>query len=379
MPDTPALQNAFGQPGGQHAGCGFPAAHLMGMFDAATGLLLDVLAAPFRTHDLSQMPALHPRLQAGDVLVADRGFCSYAHVALLYLRNIHPVFRLHQKVLVDFTPNRPYQPVEKVNSACERSSVVLAAYEILDESTDSPAFSSLPDQPIPRSRRRSTSSTGCYARPGDKHASGLPRSRWVRLLGVQDQVVEWFKPVPRSRWMPPGAFALLPASMQVRQLRYRVSAPGFRTREITLATTLLDGEAYPADELAELYHCRRQVETDLRYLKTAMGMNVLRCKSVDAVEKELLMFALAYNLVCCVMLAAGRRQGVPPDRISFIDAVRWVRAARDGRPLSPLNVNPLRPGRLEPRVRKRRPKQSPVMRTPRQNLREALEAQRVDA
>ncbi|TFG85256.1 MAG: IS4 family transposase [Hyphomicrobiales bacterium] len=326
MADTPALQAAFGQPGGQRAGCGFPVAHLLAMFDAATGLLLDVLAAPLRTHDLSQVSHLHRRLQADDVVVADRGFCSYVHLALLCLRGIHAVFRLHQKMLVDFTPGRP------------------------------------------------------HARPGDKRGpSGLPRSRWVRLLGVQDQVVEWFKPVAAPRWMSATAYASLPASLFVRELRYRVTAPGYRTRHITLVTTLLDDEVCPADELAQLYRCRWQVETNLRYLKVALGMDVLRCKSVEGVRKELLMFALIYNLVRCVMLAAGKQQGVPPDRISFIDATRWLQAARDGRPLPRLKVNPLRLGRLEPRVRKRRPKQYSLMKHPRQVLRNALEIQSVNA
>lgn len=76
MPDTPELHAHFGQPGGQQPGCGFPVAHLMALFHAGTGMVLEVLAAPLRTHEMSQVVALHPALQPGDVLVADRGFCS---------------------------------------------------------------------------------------------------------------------------------------------------------------------------------------------------------------------------------------------------------------------------------------------------------------
>ena len=76
MPDTPALQEHFGQPGQQLPGCGFPVAHLLALFHAGTGLIVQILAAPLRTHDLSEVVGLHPALRSGDVLVADRGFCS---------------------------------------------------------------------------------------------------------------------------------------------------------------------------------------------------------------------------------------------------------------------------------------------------------------
>ena len=83
----------------------------------------------------------------------------------------------------------------------------------------------------------------------------------------------------------------------MRELRYRVEVPGFRRREITLVTTLLDAAAYPATELAELYFRRWQVELNFRHMKITMKMDVLRCETVEGVLKELAMFALAYNLV----------------------------------------------------------------------------------
>jgi hypothetical protein len=84
------------------------------------------------------------------------------------------------------------------------------------------------------------------------------------------------------------------------------------------------------------------------------------------------MIALAYNLVRLVLLQAAKTQGVPVNRLSFIDALRWLCHVRAGEPLCPLIVRPRRPGRIEPRVRKRRPKQYPVMRQPRATLRKAL-------
>jgi hypothetical protein len=60
MPDTPELQQQFGQPGGQQPGCGFPVAHILTLFHAGTGYLLSVLASPLRTHDMQQVPISIP-------------------------------------------------------------------------------------------------------------------------------------------------------------------------------------------------------------------------------------------------------------------------------------------------------------------------------
>ena len=148
---------------------------------------------------------------------------------------------------------------------------------------------------------------------------------------------------------------------------------GYRTKVITLVTTLLDPETYPATELAELYLKRWEIEVNFRHLKTTMGMEVLHCKRVAGVLKELHMFAITYNLVRLVMLEASRRQCVPLDRISFIDALRWLRDADSSTLLTDLVVNPSRPDRLEPRVLKRRMKEYTLMRKPRKTLRKALE------
>jgi hypothetical protein len=72
------------------------------------------------------------------------------------------------------------------------------------------------------------------------------------------------------------------------------------------------------------------VETNLRHLKQTMKMDVLRCKSRDGVLKELMVCAMVYNLVRVVMGEAARRQHVPVDRISFIDAMRWLLGAEPG-------------------------------------------------
>lgn len=323
MPDTPELQQHFGQHGQQKEGCGFPTAHLLAIFDAASGLVLDLIAGPLCTHDMSQAHRLHPQLRPGDLLVGDRGFCSYAHLALVLERGVHACFRMHQMQIVDFRPRRPHV-------------------------------------------------TG-------KGSKGLPRSRWIRMLGECDQVVEWLKPVNKPDWMDQSQFDALAASIAVRELRYRIEAPGYRPTEITIATTLLDSELHTAAELAELYKSRWQVETNFAHLKTGMGMEALRCKSVEGVLKELWMFALVYNLVRMIMLEAARRQGVRPERISFIDALRWLASAPPNAPLPSLIVNPRRPNRIEPRVVKRRPKSHKLMTRPRRELRKELELRRKTA
>jgi len=176
--------------------------------------------------------------------------------------------------------------------------------------------------------------------------------------------------------MSPEIFQALPESIVVRELRCKVRLAGNRTKVITLVTTLLDPEVYPAAELAELYKCRWQVEVNLRHLKQTMGMDILRCKSVDGVTKELLVFAMAYNLVRMVMIQSARRQEVKPDDISFKDALRWLCHAPSRVTLSDLIVLYHRPNRVEPRAIKRRQKPYKLMNKPREQLRKMLLNQR---
>jgi Transposase DDE domain len=326
MPDTPELQARFGQSKKAKPGCGFPVAHLMVVVHAATGLLLQAFAAPLHSHDMGLVARVHPDLKPGDVVVADRGFCSFAHLASLLARGVHAVFRVHQKQIVDFTPGRPH---------------------------------------VPPTRKRAP--------------KGMPRSRWISAVGRLDQIVEYLKPATRPEWMTTDEYERLPESIRVRELRYQISAPGFRTREVTLVTTLLDADAYPARELARAYGLRWQVEVDLKYLKTTMGLDVLSSRTYEGVLKELTVFSLVYNLVRVVMLEAAKRQGVEPDRISFVDALRWLTTARPGDELPKLVVNPKRPGRVDPRVIKRRPKNYPWMSQPRAVLRKRLLEQQLAA
>ncbi len=173
--------------------------------------------------------------------------------------------------------------------------------------------------------------------------------------------------------MSPEQFAALPDEITVRELRYDVHQKGFRTKTVTLVTTLLDEEAYSLPDLAELYHRRWQQETKFGHIKTTMKMEVLKCMTVDSVLRELHVFAMIYNMIRQVIVAA-KRQKVPVNRISFIDAMRWLDAAQQGDMLAVLVVLPDRPNRYEPRVRKRRPKPYSLMTIPRAQLKHKLAA-----
>jgi hypothetical protein len=160
--------------------------------------------------------------------------------------------------------------------------------------------------------------------------------------------------------------------LALREVRSRIGTPGFRTRELTLVTTRVDAAVYPVAELAELYRRRWQVETALAQLKTGMQMDVLHGKTVAGTLKELTVFAMVSNLVRMVMLQSATFQHTAAERISVRDALRRLGAPRTGIPLAALIVNPTRPNRVEPRVKKRRPKSFPLMLKPRQALRQQL-------
>jgi hypothetical protein len=141
---------------------------------------------------------------------------------------------------------------------------------------------------------------------------------------------------------------------------------GYRTTQVTLATTLMDEQAWPGEQLAELYGLRWEIEGCFDHLKTTMKMNVLRCQSVDGVMKELAMYLLAYNLIRLEMLRAGRMQAVAVGRVSFIDALRRLCAHAIGLTgVDELIINPLRPGRWSPRVVRGRMKAYDLMTRPR--------------
>jgi hypothetical protein len=312
MPDTPSNQATYPQPAGQAPGCGFPVVAFVAVFCLTTGALLALATGKWSLNDLSLFYFLRDALVCGDILLADRAFCSYAELALLHQRGVDSVMRLHQARRTDF--------------------------------------------------------------------------RRGRLLGWRDHIVRWDKP----RQPPPGLrksdYRRLPPSLVVRELCYQVHTKGFRVRQVTLATTLLDAETYFPEALAELYFLRWDVELDFRHIKTTMQMEVLRCKTPEMVRKEIWTHLLAYNLIRTLMWKAARAGPARARRLSFKGAIQHVLAVRDMRwaghdPQEALGVLvkliahqvvPFRPDRIEPRVRKRRPKPYRLMTKPRSELKAAL-------
>jgi len=301
LPDTVAHQRAYPQSAAQRPGCGFPLLKIVAVFSLASGALLTYATGHKRQHELTLLHRLRGHFKPGDLVLADRGFCVYTLLALLWGLGAHGLFRLHHARAADF--------------------------------------------------------------------------RRGRRLGKGDRLLTWRKPQnwQRRRYLSWPLWQGLAAVLSVRLVRVTLTVPGFRTRSVTLVTTLLDAQAFPAEELARLYLQRWRIELWLRDIKTSMGMEVLRCKSPAMVAKELEMFFIAYNLIRCLMVQASLAHEVPLPRLSFkgtVDSVRQFSAAiaqspsrkRQKQLLARLlqiiarDKVPDRPGRREPRALKRRPK-----------------------
>jgi Transposase DDE domain len=214
--------------------------------------------------------------------------------------------------------------------------------------------------------------------------------RQGKRLGKHDRLVVWKKPLDweRRRYLPLRLWRGIASELPVRILRYSLCRAGYRTRCLTLVTTLVDPELYPAEQLALLYAKRWQIELWFRDIKTSMGMEVLRCQSPKMIHKELEMFFIAYNLIRCLMIQASREYEAQVQRLSFkgtVDAVRQfsvaIAQARSGKKQKQLidellqtiaaDLVPERPGRREPRAVKRRPKPGAWLTMPRHKFKDS--------
>jgi IS4 transposase len=212
-----------------------------------------------------------------------------------------------------------------------------------------------------------------------KHQLRATDFRSGRRLGRDDHVVCWPKP-QRPAWMSVEDYVALPQELKLREVRVRVQQKGFRTRQVDVATTLLDSDEYSAEEIAKLYRQRWQAELNLRSLKTVLQMEHLRCKKPHRVRNELHMHLVAYNLIRQVMAATAMKAGVEPWTVSFKGTLQtltqflpllatrlstdaWCDALFEA---IALHVVGNRPDRFEPRVKKRRPKPYKLMNQPRE-------------
>ena len=312
MPDTPANQQSWPQPSSQQTGLGFPCMKLVGIFSLASGALEHYATGTLHEHESLLFRTLWEQLETGDVVLKDRGFCSYAALARLAQRGIDSVARLHQKRKVNF--------------------------------------------------------------------------REGRRLGKDDRLITWQKPAQRTEAWSAQEWAALPANLSLRLIRLYVSTPGFRTREVTLVTTLTDAQSYPADALRALYAQRWSVELHFHQIKILLGLDILRCKSPELIEKETLLHAIAYNLIRLLMQKAASDHAVALRRISFkgtLDAVRHFALAIHAARATPRKQDalidqmlaiiandpvPERPERSEPRAKKRRPKNYHLLTKPRREM-----------
>ena len=180
----------------------------------------------------------------------------------------------------------------------------------------------------------------------------------------------------------------MPESIEVREVYVQVKQPGFRTESLVVVTNLTDAEEYTKDDLSELYHQRWLVELDIRAIKVTLGMDVLRCKSVAMVHREIWTCLLAYHLIRQTMLEAALKSERSPRELSFTAALQKIAAAwavlsacDDALRVQLIdvqlsdianNVIGDRPNRVEPRAIKRRPKSHKLLTEPRAEARTKL-------
>lgn len=318
MPDTPKNQAEYPQQRGQLPGCGFPIARAVAIVSLATACVIDLAVGPYRgkeTGESALMRTLLKHFGKGDLAVMDRYYCSFMMIALLLSQGAQVCARKHHLRHSDFR-------------------------------------------------------------------------RGIRL-GKYDHLILWTRP-PQPKWMAQQAYDQIPTTLMLREIRYWVIEKGRRTKSVTIITTLLDHHRYDKESIAELYGFRWNVETDLGHIKTSLNLWHVRCKSPTMVRRELWTTLLAYNLIRTTAATAALVHRKLPRQISFTSTCQYVLsswmlmstcsttdeklASHISQSLAHLVACEVanRPGRLEPRVLKRRPKQYALMRKPRNVLRAQL-------
>lgn len=188
-------------------------------------------------------------------------------------------------------------------------------------------------------------------------------------LGKKDHLAQWRKP-GRPEWMDEETYKRFPDLITVREVSVDNNRAGFRAKSRVLVTTFLDQAAVSKEALGKLYDYRWMVEINLRYIKETMCMDILRCKTPEMVHKEIWAHLLAYNLVRKIMAQSANHYNKKPQELSFKLALQMIHAFRHAGIFSEKNGDAYhkllksiayktvgnRPGRVEPRAVKRRPK-----------------------
>jgi hypothetical protein len=309
MPDTPKNQARFPQHEKSHPGCGFPIMRVCVVLSLATAMVCDAAFAEYTGKETGESALLRKMFSAfnpGDIAVFDRNCCSYMMLALFGQHCVHVCTRIHACRIVDF--------------------------------------------------------------------------RKGKRLGKNDCLVTWQRP-RRPQWMSKEMYATIPETTELRMIRYSLVGKGRRSKIITVVTTLVDVEEYSAEEIAQLYGYRWNVELDIRHIKQTLNIDHFRCKSPEMVEREFWVTLLGYNLVRKVICESAHFCGVLPRRLSFTRTCAHLLEWRLGLLQGLLNIQDLleylgrllvpdRAGRFEPRVLKRRKPPYPMIKIPRNKLKQ---------
>lgn len=302
MPDTEENQGAFPQQSCQKEGLGFPIARLAVVISLATAMVSGMSMGPYQgkeTGELARLRELLHLFEAGDIALADKLYCSYFMIALLRERKTELATLLHQSRNAE------------------------------DE--------------LRRGKR----------------------------IGKGDYLITWYRP-DRPSWMDEETYARMPKKLELRLIQVKIAEPGFRPKSLSIVTTLTDSNEYTAEDLSHLYRQRWSVELDIRSIKVAMGMDKLRCKTPGMVRKEIWTCLLAYNLIRQKICQSALEKKVAPRTLSFTNALQTIAAGWMVMPLLDRNTQGVllkfdldsiagqtigkRPGRVEPRAVKKRPK-----------------------
>jgi len=321
MADTAENQAIYGQISSQKEGAGFPITRMMAVFSLATGCVLDLANGPYKGKESGEHGLLRQLLHnfnSGDLVIGDAYFPSYFLIALLQERGADCLFAFDGKREMDF-------------------------------------------------------------RTGER-------------LGKRDHIVYWQKPA-RPSWMSKDLYDQIPDSIQIRECTIIIEQPGFRATKMTLVTTLLEPKNAPKEELAWLYTQRWRAELNFAAIKTVLKMEHIRAKTPSMVRKEIWATLLAYNLIRKLIGEAAYQFNLLPHEISFKGTVQHFNA------FLPLWLNPVvnrelnilqellnlisklrvanRPGRVEPRAIKKRPRPFPRLHVPRKIARAKIMKRRM--
>jgi putative transposase len=318
MPDTPENQAEYPQQKSQKPGVGQPIARAVAILSLATACVMDVAIGPYSGKETGETALLRSMLKSlskGDIAVLDRYYCSFMMIAMFLSQGTDVCARKHHLRHSDF--------------------------------------------------------------------------RRGRRLGKHDHIIVWTRPA-RPKWMDEETYAQIPERLELREIRYNIVVPGRRTRSIDVITTLTDPQEYTKEEIAQLYGFRWNSELDIRSIKESLNLGHVRSKSPEMVRRELWTTLLGYNLIRTTAAGAALLHKKQPRAIGFTSTCQYVLASwmlMSCGQIEQAKVNDYcrtllaqiaecevanRPGRLEPRVVKRRPKPYKLMQKPRNQLRREL-------